>query len=242
MDFNEPSEGCPRCQDYDDIKSELDDLKDIREEEKQSALDDCNSNRQRLQKKLTWAGAAALVGATILGQEFIDSVANRVEGVKKIVDVADDVVSMAPQTTKPQQKPQTNTTPKSNEDEEDVKDEPRKEFNPYGGDPFAIVDSNVYNFDYMEDYNDSMLDSLDEISSAKIADMINLPSPRLGYDSQYPYDFLTYDGFYLDPSMYEPPMVFQSQPPYIASVVPEPPVLFCLLGLMLLQPRRKRQS
>ena len=40
MDFNEPSEGCPRCQDYDDIKSELDDLKDIREEEKQSALDD----------------------------------------------------------------------------------------------------------------------------------------------------------------------------------------------------------
>ena len=236
METPDVHEGCPRCRDYDDIKGELDDLKDIREEERESALDECNSNTRRLQKKLTWAGAAALVGTTILGQEFVDSVTSKVEGVKKIVDVADDVISAAPATsTQPPAVPQ----PEPEKKDDGPKEELKRPFSPYGGDMFEIVRADIFVPDILGDYDtiDLVYGSLDldlQIMSDAMEPMEPLFS-SMGYLPTLSYD-LPYERFldYPEPYMYDTPSV------YTSSIVPEPPVLFCVLGALLLRPTRRR--
>ena len=231
-------EGCPRCRDYEEVKGELDDLKDIREQEKESALDECNNNTRRLQKKLTWAGAAALVGATILGQEFVDSVTSKVEGVKKIVDVADDVISAAPATsTQPPAVPRPEPEKKDDGPKEERLKRP---FSPYGGDLFEIVRADTFMpYDALSDYDttDLVYGSLD-LDSQTMIDVMKPMEPlfsSMGYLPTLSYD-LPYERFldYPEPYIYETPSV------YTSSIVPEPPVLFCVLGALLLRPSRRR--
>lgn len=236
METPDVHEGCPRCRDYEDIKGELDDLKDIREEERESALDECNSNTRRLQKKLTWVGAAALVGATILGQEFVDSVTSKVEGVKKIIDVTEDVISAAPvTTTQPPAVPQ----PEPEKKDDGPKEELKRPFSPYGGDVFEIAQADTFVPDILEDYNttDLAYGSLD-LDLQSMSDVMESMKPLFSSMEYLPtlsYD-LPYERFldYPEPYMYDTP------DGYTSSIIPEPPVLFCLLGALLLRPSRRR--
>ena len=237
METPDVHEGCPRCRDYDDIKGELDDLKGIREEERESALDECNSKTRTLQKKLTWTAAAALVGATILGQEFVDSVTSKVESVKKIVDVADDVISAAPATIiQPPAVPQ----PEPEKKDDGPKEELKRPFSPYGGDMFEIVRTDKFVPDILRDYDttDLVYGSLDldlQIMSDAMEPMEPMFS-SMGYLPTLSYD-LSYDRFLFD---YPEPYMYDTPGMYTSSIVPEPPVLFCVLGALLLRPTRRR--
>ncbi len=238
MDFNEPSEGCPRCQDYDDIKSELDDLKDIRQEEKENLLEDCKETKAKLQKKLTAAGIIAIVGLTILGQEFVDKITSRVEGVKNIINVTDDIVSMTtPNSTSPPIK-----TADQEEKQENNVDEVNKPltipFRPYNDDDIFKVVANSTDFSFDEETDNIFFieyDFYEKITDYYVTDVLDSYRLEIGIEpiSQ---NYFAYDFNYLDPEAYKIQYVQTS------TIVPEPPVLFCLLGLFLLKPGRTRTS
>ena len=244
MDFD-PSEGCPRCQDYDDIKGELDDLKDIRQEEKENLLEDCRETKTKLQKKLTAAGIVAIVGATILGQEVVDKITNRLEGVKNIVDVADDIVSMAPSSAEPtiEKTPEQKDEPK----EETKQDKPKKErqvdipFSPYNDDYIFKVVSSPMDFSFIQETEDTfqlgdiLYEEYDQVLSYDLIDSLDIPVLDLQFASGL-YEFDNYRFNYIEPQIYGANNIQTS------SIVPEPPVLFCLLGISLLKPGRKRTS
>ena len=60
---------------YEEVKSELEDLKEKSKTEQKSALKDCEQNKEILQKKLLKVGVVAVVAGTILGKEFVEKVA-----------------------------------------------------------------------------------------------------------------------------------------------------------------------
>tara|TARA_R100001510_G_C7588644_1_gene159093 strand:+ start:86 stop:835 length:750 start_codon:yes stop_codon:yes gene_type:complete len=86
------SEGCLRCRDYEQVKSELENLKEKTETQQKSALRDCEQNKEILQKKLLKVGAVAVIAGTVLGKEFVEKIASYIETFNKVTDV----VSMNP--------------------------------------------------------------------------------------------------------------------------------------------------
>ena len=168
----------------------------------------------------------------------MDSVTSKVEGVKKIVDVADDVISAAPATsTQPPAVPQPEPEKKDDGPKEERLKRP---FSPYGGDLFEIVRADTFMpYDALSDYDttDLVYGSLD-LDSQTMIDVMKPMEPlfsSMGYLPTLSYD-LPYEGFldYPEPYIYETPSV------YTSSIVPEPPVLFCVLGALLLRPTRRR--
>jgi len=86
------SEGCSRCWDYEQVKSELENLKEKTETQQKSALRDCEQNKEILQKKFLKVGAVAVIAGTVLGKEFVEKIASYIETFNKVADV----VSMNP--------------------------------------------------------------------------------------------------------------------------------------------------
>ena len=86
--MSDPTEGCPRCRDYEDLKSELEDQKRESVEKQEDALKNCEASKKHLQKRLLQFGVAAVVAGTILGKEFVDKVASFIESFNKVVDVS----------------------------------------------------------------------------------------------------------------------------------------------------------
>ena len=86
--MSDPTEGCSRCRDYDDLKSELEDQKRESVEKQEDALKNCEASKKHLQKRLLQCGVAAVVAGTILGKEFVDKVASFIESFNKVVDVS----------------------------------------------------------------------------------------------------------------------------------------------------------
>ena len=242
MDFD-PSEGCPRCQDYDDIKGELDDLKDIRQEEKENLLEDCRKTKTKLQKKLTAAGIVAIVGVTILGQEVVDKITNRLEGVKNIVNVADDIVSMTPYSTESiiEKTPKQKDEPK----EETKQDKPKKErqvdipFSPYNDDDIFKIVSSPIDFSFIKETEDTfqlgdiLYEEYDQALGYDIINSLDIPALDVQFVSDL-YEFNNYRFNYIEPQLYKTNNIQTS------SIVPEPPILFCLLGISLMGSGRKR--
>ena len=123
------TEGCPRCQDYDKIKDELEGSKRKSQEEQKSALKRCEDSKAKLQKKLITAGAVALIAGTILGKDFIDQVASYIDSFNKVKDTASGLVGMA--TPAPTPEPETKQKDPPKEEEKDEEETPEKrEFSP----------------------------------------------------------------------------------------------------------------
>jgi len=117
--MSDPTEGCPRCRDYDDLKSELEDQKRESVEKQEDALKNCEASKKHLQKRLLQIGVAAVVAGTILGKEFVDKVASFIESFNKVVDVSPgDILSAAVTEQSPEEPPA--------EKEEDKKKNPPK--------------------------------------------------------------------------------------------------------------------
>ena len=89
------TDGCPRCQDYDKVKDELDSSKRRAQDDQKSALKKCEDSRTHLQKKLLTVGAAAVVGGTILGKDFVDKIAEYIESFNQVKDGASKLIGQA---------------------------------------------------------------------------------------------------------------------------------------------------
>jgi len=113
------SEGCLRCRDYEQVKSELENLKEKTETQQKSALRDCEQNREILQKKLLKVGAVAVVAGTVLGKEFVEKIASYIETFNKVADV----VSMNPSPPVMIAQTDTGNDDQNKPTEEDEKDE-----------------------------------------------------------------------------------------------------------------------
>lgn len=81
------SEGCLRCRDYDQVKSELESLKEKTESQQKSALRDCEQSKEVLQKKFLKVGAVAVIAGTVLGKEFVEKIVSYIETFNKVADV-----------------------------------------------------------------------------------------------------------------------------------------------------------
>ena len=104
--MSDPTEGCPRCRDYEDLKSELEDQKRESVEKQEDALKNCEASKKHLQKRLLQFGVAAVVAGTILGKEFVDKVASFIESFNKVVDVSPgEILSAAVTEQSPEEEP-----------------------------------------------------------------------------------------------------------------------------------------
>tara|TARA_Y100001972_G_scaffold66212_1_gene80682 strand:+ start:2032 stop:2766 length:735 start_codon:yes stop_codon:yes gene_type:complete len=97
----ESLEGCPRCDDYDKIKDELESNKRKSQEEQKNALKRCEESKKQLQKKLITIGVAAIIAGTILGKEFVDKIADYIDSFNKVKDTANQLISKADISTPP---------------------------------------------------------------------------------------------------------------------------------------------
>lgn len=88
--------GCPRCSDYESIKEQLENTKSQRNKEIKDKLKSCEDHTKHLQKKLLTVGAAAVVGGTILGKDFVDKIAEYIESFNKVTDAAGGLIGAAP--------------------------------------------------------------------------------------------------------------------------------------------------
>ena len=113
------SEGCLRCRDYEQVKSELENLKEKTETQQKSALKDCEQNKEILQKKLLKVGAVAIIAGTVLGKEFVEKIASYIETFNKVTDV----VSMNPSPPVMIAQTDTGSENQNKPSEEDEKDE-----------------------------------------------------------------------------------------------------------------------
>ena len=121
--MSDPTEGCSRCRDYDDLKSELEDQKRESVEKQEDALKNCEASKKHLQKRLLQCGVAAVVAGTILGKEFVDKVASFIESFNKVVDVSPgEILSDAtPEVTE-----QSPEEPPAEKEEDKKKNPPKK--------------------------------------------------------------------------------------------------------------------
>ena len=108
----ESLEGCPRCDDYDKVKDELESNKRKSQEEQKSALKRCEDSKKQLQKKLMTIGAVAIVAGTILGKDFVDKIASYIDSFNSVKDGASKLVGQAdpPITTPPTEVAKEDTT------------------------------------------------------------------------------------------------------------------------------------
>ena len=158
MSIND-TEGCVRCRDYDQIKSDLEVERAKTRDHQRTALSDCEATRTNLQRKLTRVGIAAVIGGTVMGKEFVDKIASYIESFNQVVNVAPNLVgsninpigggagggssSGAGSTPKKEQKEE-----EDKEEEEKKADTPKRPFSPYTNkNPypiFASMDPDLY--------------------------------------------------------------------------------------------------
>ena len=97
---NQYTEGCPRCDDYDEVVEELKNEKEHRDRESKDALRKCEENHKKkdakiqgLQKKILTITVIAVVGGTIVGKEFVDKIAAYIESFNSVKNAASGLVS-----------------------------------------------------------------------------------------------------------------------------------------------------
>lgn len=118
--MNEETKDCPRCSDYDKVKQELENNKSQREKETKDALKHCKDSKARLQKKLLTLGAIAVVAGTLLGKDFVDTIADY---IKSFNDVKDNATKLLSSTDAPVVVEVAKNEEKPEETKEERKDE-----------------------------------------------------------------------------------------------------------------------
>ena len=104
---NQNTEGCPRCDDYDEVVEELKKEKDSRERGVKEELRKCEEGKKgkdkkikALEKKVLAMTIAAVVGGTILGKDFVDEIASYIKSFNSVKDAASNLTGSLPITTK----------------------------------------------------------------------------------------------------------------------------------------------
>ena len=94
-------EGCPRCKDYESIKEQLENEKSQRNKDVKDKLKVCEDRSSVLQKKLMMTGAAAVIGGTILGKDFVDKIAEYINSFNSVKNAASGLIGAAPPVSVP---------------------------------------------------------------------------------------------------------------------------------------------
>ena len=221
--------GCTRCRDYDEIKDELEREKQRAKDEQKNALNDCETKRSKLQKQLITVGAAAIVGGTILGKEFVDKVASYIESFNKVTNIAPNIVGSA----MPIDDSSTKDQPDGPDEKEEKDDERRTPsaspavvaFSPYTNvNPypiFTVEDDPVKS--PIEEMMDQVLNPPPIVSDNLFAELsLDIPPEMSWQFSQPMWDIPETTGFVGE----------------TASVIPAPGTLF-VFGFMLRRRRRR---
>ena len=117
--MNPEESRCPRCSDYDKVKEELETSKRTSDKEVKDSLKNCESQKKKLQKQLLTAGAIAIIAGTILGKDFVDTVADYIDSFNDVKNKASGLIGMVdtPQIVieEEKKKPEDTTTKKPKE-------------------------------------------------------------------------------------------------------------------------------
>ena len=118
-------EGCPRCKDYESIKEQLENEKSQRNKDVKDKLKVCEDRSSVLQKKLMMTGAAAVIGGTILGKDFVDKIAEYINRFNSLKNSASGLIGAAPPASVPPVIAQIDPPKEEKEEKEDTnKDDP----------------------------------------------------------------------------------------------------------------------
>ena len=118
-------EGCPRCKDYESIKEQLENEKSQRNKDVKDKLKVCEDRSSVLQKKLMMTGAAAVIGGTILGKDFVDKIAEYINSFNSVKNAASGLIGAAPPVSVPPVIAQIDPPKEEKEEKEDTnKDDP----------------------------------------------------------------------------------------------------------------------
>ena len=95
----ESLEGCPRCDDYDEVIEELKKEKDNKDREVKSQLQKCEERNKKkdtkikgMEKKILTMTIVAVVAGTILGKDFIDEIASYLKSFNSVKDSASKLI------------------------------------------------------------------------------------------------------------------------------------------------------
>ena len=177
---NDTNEGCPRCRDYEKVKDELESNKRKAQDDQKSALKRCEDSKAKLQKKLLTVGAAAVVGGTILGKDFVDKIAEYIESFNSVKDGEPKLIGKADIPTPP-------TPPKKNdENTEDIDDYFSLTFAP------REVDMSMWPAGMMTSHSKELDRMMSGYSSMSIIDIIAESQLNANYD-------------YIDDDVLDPP-------------------------------------
>tara|TARA_Y100001937_G_scaffold123972_1_gene187865 strand:+ start:1335 stop:2078 length:744 start_codon:yes stop_codon:yes gene_type:complete len=242
------TEGCPRCQDYDKVKDELESNKRKSQEEQKSALKKCEDSKAQLQKKLLTVGAAAVIAGTVLGKEFVDKIASYIESFNKVKDGAAQLVSQAdPPADVGLDAPQETDEPNEEEKEDEKEDAPRSRLS---SEYFASADLLDYTYLYPSSQSglnwpiDAVLggdpqsylptsETLQKDYLAALSDIQDLTYFAADSTTFYMPD---YGEYFLE----DVPPLLTSNPP--VAIVPEGPAFLTFMAAPLFFNRRSRRS
>ena len=237
------TEGCVRCRDYDQIKSDLEVERAKTRDHQRTALSDCEATRTNLQRKLTRVGIAAVIGGTVIGKEFVDKIASYVESFNQVTNAVPGLVGSAIPTPggvggpTPSQSGLSKPQKKKDEDEkEDKKSDPYKpSFSPYSNvNPFPILaDMNGDLSSPLESVLNDAFETPESIFDQNLASLTDpvIDFPIIPRSNDFVMDFRIADP--IEPN-YFASMSRQS------SVIPAPPTLALLLLPFLFRKRRRR--
>ena len=246
----ESLEGCPRCDDYDKIKDELESNKRKSQEEQKNALKRCEEGKANLQKKLLTVGAVAVVAGTILGKDFVDMVADYIKSFNDVKNAASGLVGMA---DTPIVTPETNTNEETQDNTEDTpEDTPkstpsRSDATYWAGTPdidlYGSASSSIPYIALMNDFESPSL--IDMVTSELLtADLALTQDTTVGLSEMM--DLTMFGTMPFEPLDLSPwdfpsePFSMMNEPP--AAIVPESHAWIPLMGMsgILFSKRRRR--
>jgi hypothetical protein len=234
-------QGCPRCKDYESIKEQLENTKSQRDKEVKDKLKSCEDHTKHLQKKLLTVGAAAVIGGTILGKDFVDKIAEYINSFNKVKDNATKLIGSNDLPVDTSQ-PVVEQAKVDDEEKDEKKDDPTND--PWSLSTPYVATASINDLLYSSAIGNVMWDGsspfdqlltqdsvIDTVSLASaIADLTTLDM-SMGSDFVVP-PLLTADLTDLRP--------FEEQPP-MGAIVPAPGVFAFLPFVFWMGSRRRRR-
>lgn len=259
-DDNQYIEGCPRCDDYDEVVEELKKEKEHRDRESKEALRKCEEKHKKkdakiqgLQKKILTMTIIAVVAGTIVGKEFVDKIASYIESFNSVKNAASGLVSASPMQGNGDEKSEKGSeeeSPKNSEDTETLiaKDEQKDDlWWDSGISSLSLIDMtpNYPASSFMLPYEDASLVGLITNTMLQqpmlLDDMMEQYTPSL---SEQLMDFTTFgsemNSFNIPLYDFDDATSFYSAP--APPAVPESASWVGLLGILPVVSRRRRRT
>ena len=230
-------EGCPRCKDYESIKEQLENEKSQRNKDIKDKLKVCEDRSSVLQKKLMMTGAAAVIGGTILGKDFVDKIAEYINSFNSVKNAASGLIGAAPPASVPPVIAQIDPPKEEKEEKEDTdKDDPWvldvPEFASTGFDGFIAGSALAGLYEPRTMFDELFTEPI--VESESVSELLN--------------QMMTTDDLSIDFMLNTPPILLADTPVYpspiqepFVAIVPAPGFLAFLPFVLWFGSRRRRR-